>query len=94
VEIYEATVEAALPAIDVKPEVVLVDPPRTGLNPKVLEAIVQRNTPYVVYISCDPATLARDGKKLAASGFHLANIAIFDMFPQTFHIETISIWER
>lgn len=94
VEIYEATVEAALPAIDVQPDVVLVDPPRTGLTAKALDAIVQLDTPYVVYVSCDPATLARDGKRLAAGGFRLANSTIFDMFPQTFHIESVSIWER
>jgi 23S rRNA (uracil1939-C5)-methyltransferase len=94
VELYEAAAEDVLPGLDVQPDVVLVDPPRAGLDGSVLDAIVGFEPGLVVYISCDPATLARDGKRLREQGYQLEQITPFDMFPQTYHIESISLWKQ
>lgn len=94
IELYEATAEAVLPSLDVKPDIVLVDPPRSGIDRRALDALVQLNAPLIVYISCDPATLARDVKRFLTAGYQLAQATPFDMFPQTFHIETVVMLSR
>src|SRR5882724_8791969 len=71
------------------PDLVLLDPPRTGAEPGVIAGIVSLEPRRISYVSCDPATLARDLKDLLASGYHLASITAFDMFPQTHHVETV-----
>lgn len=92
IELYEATAELALPALQAIPEVILVDPPRAGLEKKVAEAILAIKPKTLVYVSCDPATLARDSRQLLNGGYHLQQITPFDVFPQTYHIESISIF--
>jgi 23S rRNA (uracil1939-C5)-methyltransferase len=94
VELYEASVEVALPAIERKPDAVLVDPPRAGLEPPALDALLDLAPGRLVYVSCDPATLARDGKRLAQAGYRLERVTPLDLFPQTYHIETVSRWVR
>jgi 23S rRNA (uracil1939-C5)-methyltransferase len=94
VELYEADAEAALPALGVKPDLVVVDPPRAGLGSTVLESILALGAPTLAYISCDPATLGRDARRLAAGGYRLVRVTPFDLFPQTYHIESISLWSR
>jgi 23S rRNA (uracil1939-C5)-methyltransferase len=83
-----------LPALQVKPDVVLVDPPRAGLEPVALQAILAMRPKILVYISCDPSTLARDARHLLNGGFKLQQITPLDLFPQTFHIESISFFTR
>lgn len=94
VELYAAPVEMALPALDLRPDAVIVDPPRTGLGTDVVQWLVDLSPDRVVYVSCDPSTLARDGQRLAKAGFELRSVTPFDLFPQTFHIETVSVWGR
>jgi 23S rRNA (uracil1939-C5)-methyltransferase len=94
VELYEASVEAALSSIPQQPTSIVVDPPRTGLGRQVLQAILARSPSCLVYVSCDPSTLARDGRFLADDGYHLELVTPVDMFPQTFHIETVSVWRK
>jgi 23S rRNA (uracil1939-C5)-methyltransferase len=94
VELYEASVEQALPGIDAHADAVLVDPPRAGLELAAIEALLARAPARLVYVSCDPATLARDGKRLTQAGYRLLRVTPFDLFPQTFHIETVSLWMR
>jgi 23S rRNA (uracil1939-C5)-methyltransferase len=94
VELYQATAEQVLPQLDLHPDLILVDPPRAGLDRRVLDAIVHLAAPQLIYVSCDPSTLARDAARLVAGGYLLQQITPFDMFPQTFHIESISIWKR
>jgi len=94
VELYEARVEEVLPGLDVHPQVILMDPPRAGIDRKALDAIVQMAPGLIVYISCDPSTLARDCKRLQAGGYRLIQATPFDLFPQTFHIESISFWMK
>jgi 23S rRNA (uracil1939-C5)-methyltransferase len=74
--------------------VVIVDPPRAGLHPRVVTRIVELAPRRVVYVSCNPATLARDLKDFAAGGYPLAEVRPFDMFPHTPHIECVARMER
>ena len=68
---------------------VLLDPPRAGAESAVIKGILEVNAPHVCYVSCDPATLARDLKKLVAGGYMVQSLAAFDLFPQTHHVETV-----
>jgi 23S rRNA (uracil1939-C5)-methyltransferase len=68
----------------------LLDPPRPGVENKVIEGILALRPRHISYVSCDPATLARDLKKLIAAGYSLASLTAFDMFPQTHHVETVA----
>jgi 23S rRNA (uracil1939-C5)-methyltransferase len=68
----------------------LLDPPRTGCENRDIAGILALRPAQISYVSCDPATLARDLKKLIASGYSLDSVAAFDMFPQTHHVETVA----
>jgi 23S rRNA (uracil1939-C5)-methyltransferase len=68
---------------------VLLDPPRAGAENSVIKGILARKPRQISYVSCDPATLSRDLKKLLAAGYFLDSVAAFDMFPQTHHVETV-----
>jgi 23S rRNA (uracil1939-C5)-methyltransferase len=94
VELYQAPVEEALPRLAIQPTVVIVDPPRAGLGKIVLDALVGLMPAQIVYVSCDPPTLARDTARLIAGGYQLREVTLFDLFPQTYHIESISILDR
>jgi len=68
---------------------VLLDPPRAGAESAVIKGILDLHPTAISYVSCDPATLARDLKKLLAGGYTLTDLAAFDLFPQTHHVETV-----
>ncbi len=70
-------------------ELVLLDPPRTGVEPATLARIAQLRAPRMVYVSCDPATLARDLKRLHSYGYRPIRLQPIDLFPQTYHLETV-----
>ncbi len=92
VSLYEGAVEQLLPALVSElptPDLVVLDPPRSGLHPKARDAVLQLAGENIIYISCDPSTLARDLKTLCAGGYQLQDIQAFDMFPQTYHVETM-----
>jgi 23S rRNA (uracil1939-C5)-methyltransferase len=72
-----------------RPDFIVVDPPRTGLDAETTARLAQIAAPALVYVSCDPSTLARDLRPLLASGYSIEEMALADLFPQTFHIETI-----
>ena len=76
------------------PPYVIVDPPRAGIERHALDAIVRLNPQMIAYVSCDPSTLARDAKRFIESGYKLRQVVPFDLFPQTYHIESISLFER
>lgn len=94
VALYEAEAEEVLPNLYQAPDIILVDPPRSGLDRKVIDDILSLQPDQLVYVSCDPATLARDLKRLVTGGYSLAQITPFDLFPQTYHIESISLLIR
>jgi 23S rRNA (uracil1939-C5)-methyltransferase len=71
------------------PDLIVVDPPRTGLGAEIVALLVTIAAPTLVYVSCDPATLARDLRALIASGYAIESVTLADLFPQTFHLETI-----
>lgn len=75
-------------------DVAVVDPPRTGCDEKVLAALLKISPEKIVYVSCNPATMARDTKRLTAGGYTLTSARPFDMFPQTGHVETVVIMSR
>jgi 23S rRNA (uracil1939-C5)-methyltransferase len=77
-----------------RPEVVVVDPPRAGLHPRVVARIAELSPRRVVYVSCNPATLARDLADFAPRGYALAEVTPFDLFPHTPHIECVARLER
>ncbi len=74
-----------------RPELIVMDPPRAGLGQDVCELLARLAVPEMVYVSCDPVTLARDLKMLVDSGYRLAELRLLDMFPQTFHLETVVV---
>jgi 23S rRNA (uracil1939-C5)-methyltransferase len=94
VELYAAPAEEVLPALSIKPKIVIVDPPRQGLGKQVLDGLQAFENLTIAYVSCDPSTLARDAARLIAGGFRLVQVTPIDMFPQTFHIESISKFEK
>ena len=93
VELYEGLAEDVIPHIPVKADVILVDPPRAGLDKRVIDGIIKINPQIIAYVSCDPSTLARDARRLIESGYKLRQVTPFDLFPQTYHIESVSIFE-
>lgn len=72
------------------PDFVVVDPPRAGLGDKVTALLAALRPPHITYVSCDPATLSRDLKSLLDSGYHLGSLRMVDLFPQTFHLESVA----
>ncbi|HEY6045349.1 MAG TPA: class I SAM-dependent RNA methyltransferase [Pyrinomonadaceae bacterium] len=71
-------------------DLLLLDPPRTGAESRVISGILRLQPQRICYVSCDPATLARDLKKLTGGGYKIDRLAAFDMFPQTHHVETVA----
>ena len=80
--------DGARPGLTV-PDLIVVDPPRAGLGPEITTLLSQIAAPALVYVSCDPATLARDLRALLAGGYQIESITLADLFPQTFHLETV-----
>jgi 23S rRNA (uracil1939-C5)-methyltransferase len=91
-EIVEGPVKAVLPDLDTPLEAAVVDPPRAGVDRFALDALVELHPARVAYVSCDPATLARDAKRLDRAGYHLVEVQPVDMFPQTHHIESVALF--
>jgi 23S rRNA (uracil1939-C5)-methyltransferase len=95
VRVHRAPVErflAARGALDGR--TVILDPPRTGLSPESCELVAAAGAGRVIYVSCDPATLARDARRLTSGGYRLSSLEVFDLFPVTPHVETLGVFDR
>ena len=77
-----------------QPDVIVVDPPRKGISQDVIDAIAKMVPQRVVYVSCDPATLARDVKLLQEKGYLLRHAEAIDLFPRCAHVETVVLMSR
>jgi len=80
VELYEGLAEEVIPHLLAKPDVVLVDPPRSGLEKRVMDGLLKLNPQVIAYVSCDPSTLARDAARLINRGYRLRDVTPFDLF--------------
>jgi 23S rRNA (uracil1939-C5)-methyltransferase len=80
---------AVLPHTSYQPDLAVVDPPRSGLGERVARGLATLGAPRVIYVSCDPATLARDLVVLLGGGYRIEQLHLVDLFPQTFHLETV-----
>jgi 23S rRNA (uracil1939-C5)-methyltransferase len=89
--IVAESVEVALGSIGggPTPDTIVLDPPRAGLSPEPLADLIAQRCPRLVYVSCDPPTLARDVARFTAAGYRLGAIRAFDLFPNTAHVETV-----
>ncbi|MDQ2939049.1 MAG: 23S rRNA (uracil(1939)-C(5))-methyltransferase RlmD [Actinomycetota bacterium] len=77
-----------------QPDVVVIDPPRAGLSQKIVRRVIECDAPRIVYVSCNPTTLAPNAAQLAGAGYRLRRVKPVDMFPQTPHIECVALLER
>ena len=89
-EFVEGRTEEVLDELPDDPDAVVLDPPRAGCHPDALQALVRRSPRRVVYVSCEPETLARDLSLLVQAGFRLERLEPIDMFPQTYHVECVA----
>ena len=80
--------------VEEKPDLIVLDPPRDGIHPKALEKIIAYGVDRLVYISCKPTSLARDLEVLQEKGYRLVKASAVDMFPQTYHCETVALLSR
>ncbi len=94
VEFLEGDVNKKMPELTEKPDIVLVDPPRGGLHAEVIEKICDLDPAKIVYVSCNPTTLARDLSMFTKTGYNLIKVQPVDMFPQTYHIECVALLKK
>ena len=76
------------------PDLIILDPPRAGVGAEIVRELVRINAPEIIYISCDPTTFARDARTLLHSRYAVTELHLLDLFPQTFHMETVAVFRR
>ena len=94
VELIEGKAQSVLQQIEEPLDLVVLDPPRSGAGQEVIEQLARLKPRRVAYVSCDPATLARDARRLTESGFVLQEVQPLDLFPQTYHVESVALFAR
>ena len=92
IEFFESDASNIIQKTNLKPNIIIVDPPRNGLSDKMIDDINKLEPEKIIYVSCDPMTLARDIKKL--NKYDVINIKGFDMFPNTYHVESVILLQR
>jgi tRNA/tmRNA/rRNA uracil-C5-methylase (TrmA/RlmC/RlmD family) len=93
-EFIAGDVQKVIKDIPDVPDYIVLDPPREGVSPKALGRIIRYQVPHILYISCKPASLARDLDALQAGGYHVEKVCCVDMFPSTANIETVCLLSR
>jgi 23S rRNA (uracil1939-C5)-methyltransferase len=94
VELFEGKVQGALPRIEGPADLLVLDPPRSGADRRVISDIARLGPQRIAYVSCDPATLARDARHLTDAGYRLEQVQPVDLFPQTYHIESVACFVK
>jgi len=94
VDLIEGNVEDVLGALNESYDAVVLDPPRSGVNVRVLDALGDLAPQTIVMVSCEPSTLARDAQRLTRKGYRLVSVQPLDMFPQTYHVESVAHFVR
>jgi 23S rRNA (uracil1939-C5)-methyltransferase len=77
-----------------RPQIVVLDPPRKGVDEEALKSVIELQCDRIIYVSCEPSTLARDLKILEQGGYETSSIQPVDLFPQTYHVETVSVLDK
>jgi 23S rRNA (uracil1939-C5)-methyltransferase len=85
----QQTAEEYLARIERAPDFIVADPPRAGLGKTVVNRLIELRPPQLSIVACDPATLSRDLPQLAAAGYRIEHMSLIDLFPQTYHLETV-----
>ncbi len=93
VNLYEGLVEEILPLLDIRPDVLILDPPSEGLPPTMIDEIARKQPTKMIYSSSDVATFARDSGRLTAAGFKLLEVQPIDIYPQNYQVQTVSYWK-
>lgn len=88
--VEQTDAEVWMEQLETVPDFVLMDPPRAGIGKRMVERLAQQRPPRLVIVSCDPATLARDLAGLTAAGYRIDRLTLVDLFPQTYHLETVA----
>ncbi len=94
VELIEGKVQSVLGRIEERVDLLLLDPPRSGAGKAVIDQVAHLQPRRIAYVSCDPATLARDARDLVDNGFLLQEVQPVDLFPQTYHVESVALFVR
>ena len=94
VTLVEGKAETIMSRLDAGVTKAVIDPPRQGCKPQVIDALVRLAPQRIVYVSCNPSTLARDAALLVQRGYRLVEVQPVDVFPQTYHVEVLSLWQR
>jgi 23S rRNA (uracil1939-C5)-methyltransferase len=89
IEVRTADVDRFVERYKEKPDLIVLDPPRAGLEPDTVRRLVRIAPPRITYVSCEPPTLARDLMGFREAGYDISEVRLFDLFPQTFHMEAV-----
>jgi len=94
IEFILGKTENMLSSISDDIDILILDPSRKGCHPDTIEVVLEKSPKRIVYVSCDPVTLARDLNMLVSEGYSITYVQPIDMFPQTYHVEVIVIMDR
>ena len=92
IRVVVGSVEQYVAGTKHRAQTIIVDPPRTGISKVAMDAVVRQRAARIVYVSCDPATMARDARRLVDGGYRLESLRAYDLFHNTPHVETLGVF--